>query len=159
MHGLEHAVPRPIHILDPQPRRLAPRQTHDASGALRGHNIDDLLRELLPSLAGVRVRIVRADSQGGVKEQHATVRPRREQAGVVGWGSEGREVVLQTGEDVLQRGRGNRGRADGEAQAVRLIDIVVGVLADDHRFDSVEGCMSRPFRNYCQLARKKGQSE
>ena len=94
---------------------------------------------------------MRADSQTGVEEQHAAVRPGCEQAGFVGRGSEGRVVVLQTGEDVLQGGRRDRGRADGEAQAMCLVDIVVGVLAEDYSFDSVEGRMSRPFSTSCQL--------
>lgn len=85
-----------------------------------------------------------AHGQAGVEQQHAAVRPRREEAGVVWRSTEIWVVVLDAGEDVLEGGRRSRGWANGEAETVRLADVVVGVLAEDHRFDGVEGCVLRP---------------
>lgn len=144
MHRLQHAVPVPVDVLDPQARGAAPGQEDDAARALRGHDVDDLLRERLPALLGVRVGRVRANRQAGVEQQHPAVGPGGQEAGLVGRGPEGRVVDRDALEDVVQRRRGDRWGADGEAEAVGLVDVMIGVLADDHRLNGVEGRVLRP---------------
>lgn len=46
--------------------------------------------------------------------------------------------------DIFERGRRGCGREDGKAEAVSLIDIVVGVLSYYHGFDSGERRVTGP---------------
>lgn len=80
----------------------------------------------------------------GIQEQDAAIRPRCEKPAVVGWGRECGVVFLQRNIDVLERRRCGRRRADGEAETVGLVEIVIGVLAEDDGFDGVEGRVARP---------------
>lgn len=123
---------------------LTPSQEDDALGTLRGDGVDDLLRELLPALTGVGVGLVRAHGQASVEEEHAAVGPGREQAAVLGRRGEVWVVLFEAFVDVLEGGRSWSRRADGEAEAVGLVEVVVGVLADDDGFDGWEGCVTRP---------------
>lgn len=90
------------------------------------------------------IRLVRSYGKTGIQKQHATIRPRCEKTAVVGWGRECGVVFLQGGVDVFERRRGGRRRADGEAEPVGLVEVVVGVLAEDDGFDGVEGRVARP---------------
>ena len=90
----------------------------------------------------VAIRLVCAYCKTGVQEQHAAIGPRCQETAILGWRREGRVILLQGNVDVLERrGRGGR-RADGEAETMRLVQVVIGVLADDDGFDGVEGCMA-----------------
>lgn len=80
---------------------------------------------------------MRAYRQACIQQEHAAVGPGCQQPAVVGGRFEGRVVPLQGFEDVLEGGWGRGGRAHGEAHAVGLVDVVVGVLADDDGFDGV----------------------
>ena len=46
--------------------------------------------------------------------------------------------------DVFEGGGSRDWRADGEAEAVGLVDVVVGILADDYGFNGVEGSVAGP---------------
>ena len=125
-------------------RGLAPSQEHDASYPLCSHSVNDLLRELLPSFACVRIRLMCAHRQAGVEEQDATVRPWCQKAGVLGWGCERWVVSFEALVNVLQGGWSGRGWADGEAKAVCLVVVVVRVLTNDDGFDGWERRVTGP---------------
>lgn len=129
MYALQHQVFAPIDLLAPILRWLAPCQEHHALCSLRCDCVDDLLRELLPALFCVRICFVGADSQAGVEEKDASICPWCEEAAVLGWFFKERVVFLEGDVHVLEAGRCLRGWADGEAEAVGLVEVVVGVLA------------------------------
>lgn len=120
MRTLQNQVLAPIHTFYPLLRRLAPSQEDNALGAFGGHGIDDFLRELFPTLAGVRISVVGADGEARIQEEHSAVGPGGEEAGVLGRRRERWVVFLEALVDVLQGWRSGRGWADGEAQAVGL---------------------------------------
>lgn len=111
----------------------APGDKHKgAAGALAGpdklaHNGGN---EVLPAALGVGVCSVCLDGETGVEKQHAFAGPGSEVA--VGGRHEVRVVVAESLEDVDEGGRdAGVGVADGEGEAVGLVVVVVGVLADD----------------------------
>lgn len=138
MHTLKHQMFRPINPRASLLRRTPPRQKHDTIPPLAPNNINHLLRKLLPPLARMAVRLVRPHRQARVEKQHAAVGPRRQEAAVVGRGFEVGVVLFQRNVHVLERGRGGGRGADGEAQAVRLVDVMVWVLAENDGLDGRE---------------------
>ena len=90
------------------------------------------------------VGLVGLDGQAGVEEQDAAIGPGREEAAVLGRGLEVGIIFLESGVHVLQAWRGGCWRTDGEAETVGLVDVVVGVLAEDDGFDGWEGCVTGP---------------
>lgn len=78
-----------------------------------------------------------ADGEGGVEEEDAAARPRLEVA-VLGR-DEARHVGGELLVHVLQRRRRRDALAHGEAEAVRLVVVVVRVLAEDHHAHRVQG--------------------
>lgn len=144
VHALENEMLLGVNLDDALAGGRAPRHVDDAARALLRDEVNDLLREALPAAVRVRVGLVRADRQAGVEHEHAAVRPRGQQAAVLGRRAEARVVLPEGNVHVLER-RGGRGRgADGEGEAVGLVVVVVGVLADDDDFDVVEGGMTGP---------------
>lgn len=139
---LQHQVLAGIDALHSALRRLAPGQEHNTSCTLRSHGIDDLLCELLPTFVCVGVRGVRLDRQACVEQQDAAVGPWREKPTVFGRRSEGRVVPFEALVDVLQGGRSGCRRADGEAETVCLVVVVIGILADDDGFNGLEGSVT-----------------
>lgn len=137
-------MPRPGNRLTSLLRWISPCEEYNASLAPRNHSVDDFLREALPPFARVAVGLMRADRQAGVEEEDATVCPGGEQAAFVRWGFEGWIVLFQRDVDVFETWRGWGGRADGEAEAVGLVNVVVRVLAYDDGFDGVEGGVAGP---------------
>ena len=130
MHTLQHAMPHPIHLAHPLRRRRPPRQKHDPVRPPPRHDVNHLLRKLLPAAVGVAVGLVRAHRQARVEQQDAAVRPGGQQAAFFGRRFEGvgvfdLEELVDVGEGGGRWGR----RADGEAEAVGLVEAVVGVLA------------------------------
>lgn len=98
---------------------------------------DDGGGELFPAVFGVGVGAVGLDGETGVEEEDALAGPGREVA--VGWRAESWVVVLEGLEDVHQGGRdAGAGVLDGEGEAVGLVVVVVGVLADDEDADGAE---------------------
>lgn len=90
------------------------------------------------------IRLVRAHCQTCIQKQHSTIGPWCKEAAVFGWRGE-RGVVCAEGDvDVLERGWCGDWGADGEAEAMCLIKVVVGILAEDDRFDGWKGSMSGP---------------
>ena len=85
-----------------------------------------------------------AHGQAGVEEQDAALSPGGEETTVVGGRREGWVVAREGFVDVFEGGRGGRGRLDGEGEAVGLVVVVVGVLAEDHGFDCVERGVAGP---------------
>lgn len=63
MHALQHAMPHSVQLGHPLRRRVPPRQKHHAVRPLLRHDINHLLRELLPSLISMAVRLVRSHRQ------------------------------------------------------------------------------------------------
>ena len=74
------------------------------------------------------IRFVRPHRQARIQQQDPAISPRCQEPTILGWGSEGGIVFLKSGVHVLERGRGGSGWADGEAETMGLVDIVVGVL-------------------------------
>lgn len=135
MYTLKNAMPGLVHLGHPFRRRRSPSQKDDPFGPLRGHDIDDLLGELLPAMLGMTIGIARPHRQACVQHQHAVVRPRRKQAAPIGWCLEARVVLLQRDINILQR-RGRLARGPhGEAEAVRLAETVIRVLAENDDLD------------------------
>ena len=142
MRTFQHQVLGCIDALHSALRRLAPSQEHNTSSTLRSHGVDDFLCELLPSFVCVGVCGVRLHRQACIEEQYATVRPWCEQSASLGRRSEGRVVSLEAFIDVLKGRRSRCWWADREAEAVCLVVVVVGILADDHGFDGLEGSVT-----------------
>lgn len=90
------------------------------------------------------VRLVGPHGQARVEQEYAAVGPGREQAALVARRGEGRVVVLEADVHVAERGGRGGGRAHGECEAVRLVDVVVGVLAEDDDLDRGEGGVAGP---------------
>lgn len=80
----------------------------------------------------------------GVEEEDASVSPWGEEAEVVGGWLEGGIVVLEAFVDVFEGGWCGSRWADGEAKAVGLIDVVIGILTENNHFDFVERSMAGP---------------
>lgn len=93
-----------------------------------------------------------AHGQAGVEEQDAALSPGGEETTVVGGRREGWVVAREGFVDVFEGGRGGRGRLDGEGEAVGLVVVVVGVLAEDYGFDCVEGGVTGPVGTRLWLA-------
>lgn len=130
MYALQNAMPHFVHFGHPLRRRGPPRQKHNPIRPLLRHNIDHLLRELLPAVISMTVRLVRPHRQTRVQEQYATVCPGGEQASVLGRRFEALGVFfLEELVDIYEGWRRRGGRADREAEAVGLVGAVVGVLA------------------------------
>lgn len=118
-----------IDLIYPIRSRLAPSHKHDAARALLGDQRNHLLREALPAALGVGVGLVRAHRQARVEHEDAALGPRREEPAAVGRGDEIGVVLLQRDVHVLE-GRRRLGRGPHrEREAVRLVEVVVGVLA------------------------------
>lgn len=144
MHAPQHQVLRPIDILQPRLRGFAPAQKHHAVPPLLVHGVDDLLRKTLPAFTRVTVRLVRSHGEAGVQQEDAAVCPGSEETAVLGGRSKGWIVLFQGDVDVLE-GRGSGGgRTHGEAEAVGLVVVVVGILAEDDGFHGVERCVAGP---------------
>lgn len=144
MHRLQNTMLRLINLGHPRPRRFPPRQKHDSIAPHPRNKVNRLLREPLPSLAGVTVRRVCANSQTSVEHKDTPLCPGNEETPVIrGWHKVW--VVLFDALVDVDEGRGCAGGwADGEAEAVGLVFVVVGVLADDDGFDGVEGGVAGP---------------
>ena len=82
--------------------------------------------------------------EAGVYHEDALFGPGCEKAASFGWRIEGRVVVFELFEHVLERGGSGRGWAHGEAEAVGLVVVVVGVLSEHYNFDGVKGGVSGP---------------
>jgi hypothetical protein len=87
---------------------------------------------------------VRADREAGIEKQDSAIGPRCEETTFVWWCGEGGVVVLEGNVDVFETwGSGSWG-PDGEGEAMGLIYVVIGILAEDYSFDCVEGCVAGP---------------
>jgi len=153
MHALQHKMLIHRDALHPVLRRRPPSQEHYTIRPDLRHGVDNLLRQQLPALAGVRVCLVLADSKARVQQQDTAVRPGREETTLVRRRLVVGVVDLEGLVDVLEGGWRRCGRTDGEAEAVGLVGVMVRVLACDDYFDGVEWCVSRPVANvsYCQV--------
>ena len=67
MHALQHTMPRLVHFGASLLGGTPPSQEDHAPGPLLRNDIDDLLRELLPSLVRVAVGVVGFHCQAGVQ--------------------------------------------------------------------------------------------
>jgi hypothetical protein len=92
----------------------------------------------------VAVGLVRAHRQAGVDHEHAPLCPGDEKAAVVGGCDEVGVTLFDALVDVDEGGGCACGWSDGEAEAVGLVVVVVGVLANYYCFDGVEGGVSGP---------------
>jgi hypothetical protein len=89
---------------------------------------------------------MRSDSQAGVEHKNTLLRPWRQEAAIL-WRRRKRWVViLQRDVHVLQARRSGSRRANGEAEAMGLIVVVIWVLTKDYCFHGVQGGVSRPDR-------------
>lgn len=153
VHALQNTMAHPIHLADPLRRGRAPCQEYDAPRTLFGHNVDHLLRQLLPPFVAMAVGLVCPHSQTCVQQQHASVRPGGQETTAIGrWGECCGKLLLEEFVNVLQRGRRRSGRPDGEAETVSLVHVVVWVLTQDDDFDGIEWSMSRPVIGFAPLS-------
>lgn len=91
-----------------------PRHEHHAITAHLDYCINHLLRQQLPPLALVRVRLAPAHRQACVEQQHTAIGPWRQQTALLRWGLVVWVVDLQRFVDVCKGGGSGCGRADGE---------------------------------------------
>ncbi len=144
MHTLQDTMPILVDPGDSLASWRTPSQEDHASRPHFRNSIYDLLGELLPALVGVAVRLVRSNRQTCVQQQHTTISPRREKSTVLWRWLECRIIFADRNIDVFQGWWSRRRGADGEAEAVSLVDVVIGVLAQDDGFDRVERSMPGP---------------
>ena len=150
MHTLQNAMFPLVYLGNPLPRRLSPSQKYHAPRPHFHHRINDFLRELLPPVIRMAICLVRAHRETGVEKEDSAVCPWGEEAAVLGRRGESRVVVFEGYVNVFQGGWRGDGGANGEAETVGLVEVVVGVLADDDDFDGVEGGVSGPVGDWCQ---------
>lgn len=145
MHALQHAVPRFIQFGNPLRRRASPCEEYHAVRPFLRHNINDLLRELLPPLIRMTVGLVRSHRQTRIEKQYATVCPRGEQTSFLRRRFEAVRVFFLEKFIDICKGWGRRGgRADGEAKTVSLVWTMVRILAEDDAFNCIERCVAGP---------------
>ena len=128
--------------LGPVLSRRSPSQKDNTISSHFDNSINDLLHQSLPALARMGIRLASTDSQASVDEQDTTIRPWGQQATLVWRRLVVRVLFLETLIDVLERWGSGVWRTDGEAETVSLVWSVIGVLAYDNCFYSVEGRMS-----------------
>ena len=150
MRGLQHQMPAPVDFSAAFLRRLAPGEEHDSAGPFGVDDVDDLLRQALPAFVAVAVGVVSADGEAGVEEEDAAVGPGGEQAAVLGWWAEVWVVLLERGVHVLERWWSWGRRPDREAQSMRLVVVVVGVLAQNDGLHFIEWRVARPAVDVCR---------
>lgn len=145
MHTLQHQMlPALLKLPTPLLRRLSPSQKHHPLRPLRSHSINHFLRESFPTLLGMGISFVRTHGEAGIEHEDAAIGPGGEEAAIFGWRGEVGVVFFEGDVHVFERGRGRGRWSDGEAEAVGLIDVVVGVLAEDDGFDGGEGRVAGP---------------
>lgn len=144
MHRLQHTMLLPINFRDALRGGRAPGKEDDAVRAHACHSVNDPLREAFPAAVRVAVGLVRAHRQARVEHQHATLRPGCQQPTAVRGCLKPRVIILQTDVDVLQRGRSRCRWPYREAEPVRLVVVMVGILAENHGLDTVDGSISGP---------------
>jgi hypothetical protein len=128
MNTLEDIVLGAINTCTTLLCRRTPGQEDNTVGALLADKINNLLCELLPALARVRVSLMGAHGETCIQQQDATISPWCEQASLVRWRLERRIFLLQCLVDVLE-GWWSRGwGSDGEAKTVGLIVVMVWIL-------------------------------
>ena len=110
------------------PGRRAPEHEHDPFGLGRDR-ADHCIGEGLPPPPLMGVRLVGANSERGVQEQHPLTGPGRE---ISMKRPRDAHIGVELFEHVDQRRRRRRGRAHREAQPVGLAGSVVRILAQDH---------------------------
>ena len=137
MHASQNTMPFLVDLCDALCCRTTPGEENHPPGSAFSNEIDDFLGELLPAFVCVTFWLVHPNGQACVEKQHAAVGPGGEQASVLGWGAKGRIVVLESDVHVFQGRRGKCGRADGKAEAVGLVDVMIGVLPENYGFDGM----------------------
>lgn len=106
-------MPHSIQLGHPLRCRGSPRQKHHPVRPLLRHNINHLLRELLPTLICMAVGLVRSHRETRIQEQYTTVCPGGEQAPLFGRRFEAvRVFYLEKLVDVRERWGRRGGRAD-----------------------------------------------
>lgn len=133
-----------VDLGDSHSSRSAPSKEHYPIGSNSSNEIDNFLCELLPSLVGMAVGLVGTNSEACVEHQNATLGPRREKPTFISWRLEVRIVNLDSLVDIDQRRWGSDRGSDGEAQAMGLVMIVIGILANNYHFNGVQRCVSGP---------------
>lgn len=115
-------------------RRRSPSKYHDPFTTLFHNYVNHFLRELLPAFVRVTVGLMGSNRKTSIEEQYAAVRPRGKKPTSIRRFFEVWVVFFQGDVYVLEGWRCRDGWADGEAEPVRLIDIVIGILTNDERF-------------------------
>jgi hypothetical protein len=92
-----------------------------------------------------------ADGQAGIEEENAALSPGREETAVVGGRCECRVVPREGFVDVLEGQGCDSWGLDGEGEAVGLVVVMVGVLAEDYGFDCIEGGVAGPVETQLRL--------
>lgn len=144
VHAFEHKVLLRVDAPGTLLGRHTPRQENNTIGADAVHCFNDLLCETLPSLLTMTVGLVSPHRQARVEQENAAVGPWRQQAAILRRCFEVRVIFLQRNVDVFERGGSGRGRADGEAETVGLVDVVVRILTKDDGLDCVERRVTGP---------------
>ena len=147
MHAFQDKMPLLVHllnILDSLLRRGTPCKEYHTFRSYLGHGVDDFLREEFPPLARMRIGFVATDSKAGVDHENTVIRPGCQETALLRWLLEVRVILLERNVDVAKRRWGGCRRTHGEAKAVGLVRVVVGILACDDCLDSVEGRVPRP---------------
>ena len=97
---------------------------------------DDVVCKVLPSLSLMGGGFMLFDGEDAVEEEDALIGPALETPVLGGLDA---EVLFDFFEDIDERwGRGDA-FWDGEAQSMGLAGAVIGILAENHHFDVVEG--------------------
>lgn len=75
MYTLQHTMPNLVHLRHPLLRRLPPRQENHPFRPRLHNRIDHFLREPLPSLARMAIRLMRPHSQTRIEKQDTAICP------------------------------------------------------------------------------------
>ena len=123
--------------------KTAPKQKDEVLANLR-KALDNRVRELLPTNAGVACCHVGAHRERGVQKQNSLVGPAFQ---IAMWWRCDAEVVVQFLEYVHEGWRRLDSKRHREAKTVSLAWIVVRVLSDDDGLDFIDGAIVEGCKN------------
>ena len=134
MSRLQHQMLRIVYQFFLVPGVPSPEEIHHRP-VLSLHRPYYGIRELLPALSLVRIRLVRSHREHGIEEQYTLFGPSRQ---ITGSRYPLSHILVDLFVYVLQRRRDIHTLRHGKRHTHSLSRLMVGVLSDDHRPDTLQ---------------------